>query len=95
MRECSNDLFISCSHGFGISSQDTKLCSTVLCKAHSMRTLILQNVNLYCMIKEYCGKTHLGNTALNKVIIIIILLKAFALYLMYVVNFQECNIIIV
>lgn len=33
---------------------------------HTASQLIPQNVNLFFMIKEYCGKTHLGNAALGK-----------------------------
>lgn len=33
---------------------------------HVATQLILQNVNLFFTIKEYYGKTHLGNTALEK-----------------------------
>lgn len=40
--------------------------------------LILQNVNLFFTIKEYCGKTHLGNTALEKTKLFFFFLKDFS-----------------
>lgn len=46
-QKCSNDLLTS-SYWFGNSSCHTKLYSVVPYKACNIRTLIVQNINLYC-----------------------------------------------
>lgn len=61
-----NDLFIYCFSWLGHSSQDIKLCSIVLCKACSTKTLTPENVNLHCMMKGIVVKHIWENTALKK-----------------------------